>query len=182
MCAKNLDNMIYSSWDIECHRLLLVIMGYFFHFYNPLPPLAPLPRPPTPLKNKKKKKNAGYIIILHVCQKPQSYDVCFLRYGVQQTDFFVILGHFLPFYHTIDPKNWNLGKKSKKTWRYYLLTHVYHTWRSCDVWLLRYKAQQIEFFVILGDFLPFDPPKPKNQNFGKWEKHLEISLFYTCVP
>ena len=36
-------------------------------------------------------------MILHVYQKPQSYEVQFLRYGVRQ-NFFVILGHFLPFY------------------------------------------------------------------------------------
>ena len=33
----------------------------------------------------------------HVYQKPQSYEVQFLRYGVWQI-FFVILDHFLPFY------------------------------------------------------------------------------------
>ena len=36
-------------------------------------------------------------------KKSQSYDVYFLRYGVWQ--FFVILGHFLLFYPTIDPEN-----------------------------------------------------------------------------
>ena len=64
------------------------------------------------------KKIAGNIIILHmqvyqkslgchhfthVCQKSQSYDVWFLRYGLRQTCF-VILGHFLPFYPTNNPK------------------------------------------------------------------------------
>ena len=43
------------------------------------------------------KKIAGDIIILHVYQKPQSYEVQFLRYGVRQ-NLFVILGHFLLFY------------------------------------------------------------------------------------
>ena len=63
-----------------------------------------------------------------------------------------------------------------------MLLHVFHKWRSYDVWFLRYKA---EFFVILGHFLPFDPPNsPKNQNFEKNEKskkHLEILPFYICV-
>ena len=59
---------------------------------------------------------------------------------------------------------------------------MYHTWRSCDIWLLRYKAQQIEFFVILGDFLPFDPPNPKNQNFGKMRKtHGDIIILHMCT-
>ena len=38
------------------------------------------------------------------------YDVCFVRYSMQQTYFFVIFGHFLPLYPTIDPENKNLGK------------------------------------------------------------------------
>ena len=41
--------------------------------------------------------------------------------------------------------------------------------------------QSILKLVILGNFLPFYPPKnPKNQNFEKWKNLLEIS-FYTCV-
>ena len=60
----------------------------------------------------------------HVYQKSKSYDVWFLRYGVRQTTFSVILGHFLPFYHhpPNDPKNQNFEKKKKnekKAWRYY---------------------------------------------------------------
>ena len=45
-----------------------------------------------------------------------------------------------------------------------LFTHF-----TYDVWFLRYKTQQtVFFFVILGHFLPFDPPnKLKNQNFKK---------------
>ena len=33
---KNLDDMIYHSWDIECDRLKLVITGHFLPFYPPL--------------------------------------------------------------------------------------------------------------------------------------------------
>ena len=38
-----------------------------------------------------------------------SYDVWFLRYKVQHTECFVILGHFLPFY----PNGWQPDEKSK---------------------------------------------------------------------
>ena len=52
--------------------------------------------------------------------------------------------------------------------RYYPFTKVYHKWRSYDVWFLRYKARRTGFFVILGHFLPYDPPNNmKNQNFEK---------------
>ena len=75
------------------------------------------------------KKVNAYIIILHVYQKSQSYDVRFLRYRVRQI-FFVIRGHFLPFYHSSpsnDPKNQNLEIKMKKMSGDILLyIHVYH--------------------------------------------------------
>ena len=39
--------------------------------------------------------------------------ICLLRYGVRQMYFFVILGHFLLFNPTVDPRNQNLEKMSK---------------------------------------------------------------------
>ena len=45
--------------------------------------------------------------------KLQSFDVWFLRYGAQQTEFFVILDCFLPFYTPMDPENQNFEKKKK---------------------------------------------------------------------
>ena len=99
--------------------------------------------------------------------KWQSYDVWFLRYGVQRTQFFVILDCFFPL-TTLKIK---ILKKWKNTWRYYHFTHVYHKWQSYDVWFLRYGAWRTEYFVILDHFLPFYLPKtPKNQNFEKIRK------------
>ena len=75
--------IIYSSWDTECDRL-----SHFLPFYIP------------PLKIKKirilkKWKNCWrYHHFTKVTHKPQSYKVWFLRYGVRQTEFFAILGHF----------------------------------------------------------------------------------------
>ena len=46
--------------------------------------------------------------------KGHSYDVWFLRYGARQTEFFVILDHFLPFYLPNNPKNQNFEKMKKK--------------------------------------------------------------------
>ena len=46
----------------------------------------------------------------HVYHKWQSYNVWFLRYGAQQTEFFLILEHFLPFYPTNNPKKQNFEK------------------------------------------------------------------------
>ena len=89
--------------------------------------------------------------------KWESYDVWFLRYGMWQTEYFVILCHFCPFTPLLAPKI-KIWKKCKKSHRYYPFKHVYHKWRSYDVWFLRYKARRTEFFVNLGHFLSFDPP------------------------
>ena len=34
-CRKNLDDMIYSSWDTQPGRLKLIILGHFWPFYPP---------------------------------------------------------------------------------------------------------------------------------------------------
>ena len=75
-------------------------------------------------------------------------------------------------------KNWKIAKI------YHYFTHVYHKWKSYDVWFLRKQAQQTDFFVILDHFLPFYPPNnPKNQNFEKkWKNYQDILSFYICAP
>ena len=83
---------------------------------------------------------------------------------------------FCPFTPLLTPeiKIWN---KCKKTRRYYPITHVNNKWRSYDAWSLRYKAQQTEFFVILGHYLPFDPPNNlKKQSFEKMKKTHEDNI------
>ena len=44
------------------------------------------------------KKIPGDIFILQLCTTNDNYDVWFLRYGMQQTEYFVILDYFLPFF------------------------------------------------------------------------------------
>ena len=126
--------MIYSSWDIECDRLKLAILSLFCPF--------------TPLKTKKSKvlikwqKHYWRYHFTHMYQKFQSYDVWFLRYGVWRTEFFVILDHFLPFYHPNNPKNQKFWKNKKHLG--YLFTHVHHKLWSHDVWFLKYGAWQTD--------------------------------------
>ena len=86
---QNLNDMIYSSWDIELNILKLVISGHFLPFY-------PLKTPKIKIL-KNKKISWRYHHFTHVYQKSQSHDVWFLRYGVRQTEIFVILGHVLSF-------------------------------------------------------------------------------------
>ena len=55
------------------------------------------------------KKIAGDIIILHVYQKSQSYDVQFLRIQSETDRIFHHFGPFLPFYLTNNLQNQNFS-------------------------------------------------------------------------
>ena len=118
--------------------------------------------------------------------KWQSYYAWFLRYGVQQTEFFVILDRFFPFYpffpfFSLFPLT-NQKIKILKKWRICLeilsFYKVFHKWQSCDVWFLKYQARCTESFVILDHFLHFYPlTNPKNQIF---EKNGDIIILHRC--
>ena len=83
--------MIYSSWDIEHYRLKLVIMGHFLPFY------------PPPLKTDKirilKKWKKFLQISSFYTSVPKTTIIWSTVPEIQsETEFFVILGHFLPSY------------------------------------------------------------------------------------
>ena len=52
-----------------------------------------------------------------------------------------------------------------------------------DAWFLRYRARQVEFFVILDYFLHFYPlNNPENQNFEKMKKIPgDIIILHMCT-
>ena len=92
-----------------------LILDYFLPIY-----------PPNNLENltfeKMKKKTPGDIIILHKYTINNNHDVWFLRYEVEQTKVFVILGQFCPFTPLTNQKIKVLKKwkmKMKISWRYY---------------------------------------------------------------
>ena len=91
-----------------------------------------------------------------------------LRYRAWQTELFVTLGHFLPFYPL---KTWiiKIVKKRKNTWRYYHFTHVYHKWRSY-VRFLRYGADRQTFLSFWANYFPFTPLTTRYSKFWKNEK------------
>ena len=95
--------MIWSTVPeiVECERLKLVIMDHYCPFT------------PPPIKNLKIEKNCWtYHHFTHVYQKPELYEVQFLRYGgtYNLLPFWVI---FLPFYSPNNPKNQNFEKMKK---------------------------------------------------------------------
>ena len=78
---------IWSAKDrIFCHY------GLFFL------PFCPSIDPENQNFEKNEKNTWRYYHFTNVYHKWQSYDKWFFRYGLQQTKFFVILDHFLPFY------------------------------------------------------------------------------------
>ena len=81
ICTINDNHMMFGSWDMECSRQI------FLSFWTVVWPFTPyVPRKLKFLKNEKKTTRYYRKILLF-----------FLIYGVQQTEFFVILDRFFPF-------------------------------------------------------------------------------------
>ena len=139
--------MIYSSWDIEQSILKLVILDRFLPFYHPK------------IRKNQNFENEKICWRHHHFTKNHNHMI----HGSWDTgwdiEFFIILSHFLPCYHS--PLYWSRGSKLKKKVRnmpgdiILLYIHVYYKWRSYDIWFLKYKVRQTEIFVLLGHFLPF---------------------------
>ena len=164
-----------QSYDVRFLRYgvkrteFFVILGYFLPFYHP--------PPNNPTNQNFEKSTCRCHHFTQVYQKSGSYHVCFLRYGVWQTEFFIILDFFffLPFYPSNNPENKNFGKIKKTPGNII----IYHKWQSYDVWLMRYGARQTLWVI----FCPFTPLKTWNiKILKKWKKCLEISSFYTSAP
>ena len=129
-----------------------------------------------PLKTRKIWKNEKnswrYFYFTNVYNKWQSY-VWSLKYGSNKHSFFVILGHFFPFYPINNLKNQNLEKKKKTPLGDIIILHlcitndnhmIYVSWDMECGW-------QTELIVNLGHFLPAYPSKNhKNENFQKLKK------------
>ena len=96
---------------------------------------------------------------------------------------FCHLDQFFTFYPTNNPENQNFEKLKKKTPGGIVILHKCTINDNHKMYASGDMKHDREFFVILGHFLPFYPPnKPKNLNFEKMKKTLEISSFYKSVP
>ena len=94
----------------------------------------------------------------------------FLRYGVCQSNFFLILGYFLPFYPPNSLKNENFKRMEKMLGHKILLkctkTHDYKLYCSWDM-----ECDGCNCFLFWAIFCPFAPVNsPKNENFKKKKK------------
>ena len=107
-CTINDSHMMYGSWHMECNG------QNFLWFWTVFCPFTPLTTQKINImKNWKKTNTWRYYQFTHVYHKWQSYDAWFLRYQAQQTDFFVILDQFFPFYPPNNTKNQNFEKMKK---------------------------------------------------------------------
>ena len=150
---------MHVSWDMVHNRLNFLLLWTVF---------CPFTSLWTQKINifKNWKQTWRYYHFTNVYYKWLSYDVWFLRYGVQRTNFFVIWTIICPFIPPPTPPPPPLT-----SWKIKILIPVYHKWKSYAVWFLRYQQHQTEFFLILDYFLAFNTPnKPKNENFEKTKK------------
>ena len=148
MCIIDEDHMIYGSRNIRCSRQNFLLFWAMFCTFTPLKTWK------IKIVTNKKKNTRRYYHFTHVHHKWQSYDVWFLRYGAQWTDFSVILDHFYPF----QPWKSKFWKNEKNSRIYHHFTHAYHKWQTYDVWFIRYGAWQAEFFVIPDHFFALLTP------------------------
>ena len=101
MWTKNHNHMMYGSSDTgwDRHNILSFLVIHC--------PFTPQTISKIKILKKWQKKNTWrYNHFTNVYQKWQSYDVWFLRHGVQWTELFVIVSHFFPFYPTESDKSY----------------------------------------------------------------------------
>ena len=135
ICTINYNHMMYFYWDIEHDREnFFVILDCFLSFYPPMDPEN---------QNFEKMKQMLGDIILHMCTINDSYNVWLLRYEAWQTEFFVILDHFLYFYPFDNPKSQHFEKMKKDAWRYHYFTQVYQKSWWHAILFLRYGMQRM---------------------------------------
>ena len=126
---QNLDDTIYSSWDIEQNILKLVILGHFLPFYPPKKP-----------QNQNFEKWKILLEISSFYRRVPKITIIWCTAPKIQSETDRIFCHFGPFFAFLTPptpplmilKMKSLRKKMKKMSGDVILLyiHVYHKWRS----------------------------------------------------
>ena len=111
----------------------------------------------------KNEKNAPrYYHFTLVYHKIWSNDVRVLKYQVRQTEVFVNLGYFLPFYPTNNLKNQNF-EKIKVAWRYHHFQMKIIWYMVLEIWSVTDRS--FCHFGLLFALLPL-PPNPMKKTLG----------------
>ena len=134
---------------------MFVILSHFLPFY-------PTNKSKSQNFEKMKKNSSRYYHFTFVYHEWRSYDVWFLRHGVQQAKSFLILDHSLSFHWKIKI----LKKKPGDIITLHLCTRndKHMMYGSLDT-----RCNEQSFLWTI--FFPFDPPKNlENQNFDKMKK------------
>ena len=141
--------MMYGSWDMERNR------QDFLSFWTDFCPFTPYgPRKSKFLKYQE--KTGRYYHFTNVYHKRQSYDVLFLRYGLQRTESFAFFA-LLPPPPPNNTKNQQFQKMKKKPGNIIIL----HMWTKNDNHVI-YGSWDIErdgqIFCNFGPFYALLPP------------------------
>ena len=159
-----------------------LILDHFLPFYLP-PPNNPENQ--NFVKNGNKYLVPGDIIILHKCTKYDKHMIYgFWDMKHNRQIFFVILGQFLPFYPTSNPKNQNFEKKKHlKILSFYKSGTKNHDYMLYCSWDMAHD-RSIFLFSFSAIFCPSTPLTPQTMKISKKKKKkgLEITSFYTRVP
>ena len=202
--------MIYGSWNIRYNRIFCYV-GPFFALSHPPPPPTPTiiwckapekrsatnrsfcyfglffcpPPPPFPMDPENQnfeniKIMSGDIIILHICNINNNHMI----YGSWDMD--CEKQNFLSFWIVFCPFTPQTTQKIKilQKWKKLLEIGSFYKWQSYDVWFLRYRARQTEFFVALDHFFLYFHPsnKTKNQNCENKKKTPgDIITLHKCT-
>ena len=132
---------------------------------------------------KSEKKNTWiYYPFTHVHHEWRSYDGWFLRHGVRQTEFLLILYQFLSHDPPHNPKNENFEKmrtpEDITTLPFFTTNDNHMMYGFWDI-----KCNTHNFFLPWTIFYPFTTLTTKKiKILKKWEIAPEISSFYTSVP
>ena len=158
LCTKNLDDMIYRSWDNESDWLkLVIILGIlsFWAIFCPFNSLTTRKINQFWKKWKNLEMSSCYIWVPQINHMMYpSWDAECNRHNF--LPLWAIFCLFTPL------KTWKIKILKKwNAWRYYHFTHVYHKWKSCDVWFLRYAAIE-KMFCHFVSFFPTNNTKNEN--------------------
>ena len=176
-CTKNHNHLKYGTWDMEWDR------KNFFSFWAILCPFTPLLTPKIKIWKKCKRKLEILSYYTHVYHIWWLYDVWFLQYKTWWTEFFVILGHFLPSDPPNNPKNQNIEKKNEKKSRDIIILQmctIHENQMMHGSWDMECDKQNFLSFWTIFSLLP--PNNPQNQNFEKMKKMLrDIIILHKCT-